>query len=203
MTTPAQTRLPASERRQAIIEAATRVFVRSSYSGATTADIARAAGVSEPILYRHFDSKRELYLACLQAAWDGFRAALDAKLAARGDTDVVRAVGEGAKEFHASGGVKPVTLWIQALTEAGEDEQIRAALRTQLREVHDYIADTLRQGQAEGVVPPDRVPDAEAWLFVAGALLLSFADRLGGGLLTKQDLAAIATQRHRWLTGAE
>ncbi len=55
-----------------------------------------AAGVSEPILYRHFGSKRELYLACLQAAWDGFRAALDAKLEDRGDRDVVTAIGEGA-----------------------------------------------------------------------------------------------------------
>jgi hypothetical protein len=81
-------------------------------------------------------------------------------VAARGDADVVRAMGEGAKEFHASGGVKPVTLWIQALTEAGEDEQIRSALRTQLREVHGYIANKVRQGQAEGDVPADRVADA-------------------------------------------
>jgi AcrR family transcriptional regulator len=156
--------------------------------------------VSEPILYRHFVSKRELYLACLQAAWDGFRAALDAKLEDRGDRDVVTAIGEGAREFHASGGVKPVTLWIQALTEAGEDEEIRAFLRRQLREVHDYIADAVRRGQADGDVPADRDPDAEAWIFVGAALLLSFADRLGG-LVTKDDFAAMATQRRRWLTG--
>ena len=41
------------------------VFSTGSYSGATTAEIAREAGVSEPILYRHFASKRELYFACL------------------------------------------------------------------------------------------------------------------------------------------
>lgn len=181
--------------------AALRVFLAGSYSGATTAEIAREAGVSEPILYRHFGSKRELYLACLAAAWDGFRAALDAKLAARGDHDVVTALGEGAREFHGSGGVKPVTLWIQALTEAGEDGEIQGFLRGQLREVHDYIADAVRRGQAEGDVPADRDPDAEAWIFMGAALLLSFADRLGG-LLSKEDLAAIAAQRHRWLTGS-
>jgi AcrR family transcriptional regulator len=157
--------------------------------------------VSEPILYRHFGSKRDLYLACLQSAWDGFRAALDAKLEVRGDQDAVRAIGEGAREFHASGGVKPVTLWIQAVTEAGQDEAIAAFLRRQLREVHDYIADVVRLGQAEGDVPGDRDADAEAWLFVGAAFLLSFADRLGG-LLTQDDFAAIADQRHRWLTGA-
>ena len=46
---------------------------RSSYRGATTAEIAREAGISEPILYRHFGSKRDLYLACLDEAWRSFR----------------------------------------------------------------------------------------------------------------------------------
>jgi AcrR family transcriptional regulator len=176
------------------------VFLRSSYGGATTAELARAAGVSEPILYRHFGSKRNLYLACLETAWASFRAALDEKIAARGDGNVVTAVGEAAREFHARGGVKPVTLWIQALNEAGEDEEIGSFLRRQLREVHDYLAAAIRLGQAEGGVPPDRDADAEAWIFLGTALLLAFGDRLGG-LLTKNDLALISVQRHRWLTG--
>ena len=50
------TRLPAAERRLALVEAAIRVFTDGSYRGTTTAEIARAAGVPEPILYRHFAS---------------------------------------------------------------------------------------------------------------------------------------------------
>ena len=65
----AATRLPAAARRRAILDAALRVFAAGSYSGATTAEIARAVGVTEPILYRHFASKRELYLACIDEAW--------------------------------------------------------------------------------------------------------------------------------------
>lgn len=195
-------RLPAAERRQAIVGAALRVFACGSYSGATTAEIAREAGISEPILYRHFDSKRELYLACLGAAWDSLRAAFDAKLAELGDREAVTAIGQASREFHASGGIKPVTLWIQALNEAGEDEQIQGYLRTQLREVHDYVADAMRRGQAAGGVPADRDPEAEAWIFVGAALLLSFADRLGG-LIDSDDLLAISTQRRRWLTGSD
>lgn len=194
-------RLPAAERRQALIAAAQRVFATGSYSGSTTAEIAREAGVSEPILYRHFGSKRGLYLACLEEAWASLRTALDAKLAELGDREAVTAIGQASRDFHASGGIKPVTLWIQALNEAGEDEQIQEALRGQLREVHDYVADAVRRAQAAGGVPADRVPDAEAWLFVGAALLLSFADRLGG-LLGPEELGAIAAQRHRWLTGA-
>src|SRR5438874_6468620 len=66
-------RLTAVERRQAVLDTACRVFSRSSYRGATTAEIAREAGITEPILYRHFGSKRDLYLACLDEAWRIFR----------------------------------------------------------------------------------------------------------------------------------
>ena len=179
-----------------------KVFSTGSYSGATTAELAREAGISEPILYRHFASKRELYFACLEEAWGSLRSALDAKLALYGDREAVLAIGEGSREFHASGAVKPVTLWIQALTEAGEDPKIQAFLRAQLREVHDYVADRVRRAQAAGGVPQDRDPDAEAWVFVGAALLFSFADRLGGGLLDGDDLTRIATERRRWLTGS-
>lgn len=195
------TRLPAAERRQAIVEAAQRVFAGGSYSGATTAEIAREAGISEPILYRHFASKRELYFACLEQAWGSLRSALDVKLAEHGDREAVAAIGLAWREFHASGGMKPVTLWIQALTEAGEDVEIQAFLRGQLREVHDYIAAAVRRAQVAGGVPQDRDPDAEAWVFVGTALLLSFADRLGG-LIGPEDLGRIAAERRRWLTGS-
>ena len=195
------TRLPAAERRQAIVGAAQRVFAGGSYTGATTAEIAREAGISEPILYRHFASKRELYFACLDEAWGSLRSALDAKLAELGDREAVTAIGQASREFHASGGIKPVTLWVQALTEAGKDAEIQVFLRNQMREVHDFIADALRRAQAAGGAPPDRDPDAEAWVFVGAALLLSFADRLGG-LIDHDDLARIAHERRRWLTGS-
>ena len=71
--TAGKPRLSADERRQAVLDTACRVFSQSSYRGATTAEIAREAGISEPILYRHFGSKRDLYLACLDEAWRSFR----------------------------------------------------------------------------------------------------------------------------------
>ena len=56
-----------------MLDTACRVFFETSYRGATTAEIAREAGITEPILYRHFGSKRDLYLACLDEAWRSFR----------------------------------------------------------------------------------------------------------------------------------
>ena len=194
-TRGASRRLPAAERRSAIVRAALRVFSSASYAAATTAEIARAARVSEPVLYRHFASKRDLWLACLDAAWEETRVTLETKVALFS--------GDAPSEGQQSPWRSPTmpNLWIQGLTEAGEDPVVRRAIRRHMREVHDVVAAALRAGQARGVVPADRDADAEAWVFIGGGLLRSVADRLGG-ILTATDLEAITRERLRWLTGS-
>jgi len=198
VTAPASTRLPAAERRRAIVEAALRVFSEGSYSGATTAQIAREACVSEPILYRHFASKRDLYFACLNEAWSRIRARIEEKIEELGPAEGWRAMGPATmRELKV---VLP-SLWMQAITEAGEDPEIRRHVRRHMREVHDFFADVLQGAQEQGGIHPDRNPDTEAWIFVAGSLLVSVAHRLGGPLRA-EDFEAIKTERLRWLTGA-
>lgn len=58
-------RLPAAERRQQLLDTARGVFARLGYHEASMNDIADAAGVTKPVLYQHFGSKRELFLAVL------------------------------------------------------------------------------------------------------------------------------------------
>src|SRR3990172_8952996 len=59
---------PAHERRRLILESAQTVFAASSYARVGTAGLAKAAGISEPALYRYFPSKRDLYVSTLRAA---------------------------------------------------------------------------------------------------------------------------------------
>ncbi len=187
-------RLPAAERRRALVRAALRVFSSTSYAGATTAEIAREAGVSEPVLYRHFASKRDLWIACLDVAWDETRPRLEGKIAL-----FTGGITSGGQQSPWRSPTMP-NLWIQGLTEAGEDPLVRRAIRRHMREVHDFVAGALRAGQANGSVPVDRDPSAEAWVFIGGGLLRSVADRLGG-VLTAADLEAITHERLRWLSG--
>jgi AcrR family transcriptional regulator len=58
-------RLPGRERRELITEAAGRLFGERGYDATALDDIAAEAGVTKPVIYRHFDSKRHLYLALL------------------------------------------------------------------------------------------------------------------------------------------
>jgi AcrR family transcriptional regulator len=192
-------RLPAAERRSAIVAAALQVFGSGSYSGSTTAEIARAAGVSEPIIYRHFPSKRELWFACLDEAWRQLRSAIELKLGSMRRGGMLGEV-DTKKGSPWSNPLLP-NLWLQGVTEAAEDEEIQRYVRSHVREVHDFVAEMMRVNQAAGMMPPDRDPEAEAWVFLAGGLLRSFADRLGG-VLGASEFAAIGRERQRWLSGA-
>ncbi len=60
-------RLPRDERRAQLLAAAQEVFVANGYHGAAMDEIADTARVSKPVLYQHFPSKRELYIALLDS----------------------------------------------------------------------------------------------------------------------------------------
>jgi len=193
----APVRLPAAERRRDLIETAIRVFTEGSYRGTTTAEIARAAGISEPILYRHFASKRELYLAALDHVWSNARARW---------TDVLENASTVAECFAEMGrghfSVKDckfqlAELWVQALGEAAEDPELRKHLRKHMREVHDFIAGAIRRGQQEGSLNADRDAEAEAWVFLAGGVFGMVGRRVG--LLGDDEVSRIRAARLDWM----
>ena len=200
--TIAKARLAADDRRALLVEVGLQVFSARSYRGATTAEIAREAGVTEPVLYRHFASKRALFLACLDEVWCRLRDAVEEEIAREPDPAAwVLAVPRAMASLRRRR-LAPTQLWLQALSEATEDAEIRRNFRRHLREVHDYVADVLRRAQAAGGVRDDRDVDAEAWIGLGIGLLRSVQDRFGG-VLPDEDLEAISTARVRWLTGGD
>jgi TetR/AcrR family transcriptional regulator len=191
-------RLPASERKAALLDTACGIFACGSYRGTTTAEIAREAGVTEPILYRHFDSKRALYLACLDQAWGRVQALWEDAIAEEPDP---------SRWLHAMGiaylsakdkGIRLVDLWIQALTEASADPEIRRALRRQIRVVHDFVRDVIVRAQDAGAMVADRDAEAEAWIFLSIGLLGTIDRRLK---LLEGDFDRIVSSRREWMTG--
>jgi hypothetical protein len=89
-------------------------------------------------------------------------------------------------------------LWVQALSEATEDPELRKYVRKHMREVHDFFASLIRRGQEEGVFHADRDVDAEAWLFVSGSILGMVGRRVG--LLDHDEVDAIRAARLAWLS---
>lgn len=140
-------RLSATERRTQTLERVTRLFAERGFSGTTTADLARAAGVSEAMLYKLFGSKEGIYQAMVEhklahAGWGEFPLAEDltpreffAGLAARifdrveADPDFVRLLhysdlqgGRFAELFHAAMGeavLEAVGAYVEGQAAAG------------------------------------------------------------------------------------
>jgi AcrR family transcriptional regulator len=127
--------MSSEERRASILRAATEVFGASGYVGATTDDIARAAGVSQPYIVRLFGSKQALYLEVLQRALDllleRFRAALPGDPAELG-----KRVGDAYVELIRERGVH-LTLGHAFLL--GADPAIGAAARAGWRSVWRFL----------------------------------------------------------------
>lgn len=190
-------RMAAAERRLHLIETAIRLFTDGSYRGTTTAEIARAAGVSEPILYRHFASKRALYLAALEHVWAKTREGWERNLDQASDAcAAIEAIGKGHVSVR-SPKLQLAELWVQALSEASADPELRRHLRRHMREVHDFVAGLIRRGQEEGAIVAERDADSEAWIMLAGGILGMVGRRVG--LLDDTELAEIRAARLSWL----
>jgi AcrR family transcriptional regulator len=199
--TATRSRMTSEERRLCFVGAAGRVFAKSSYSGATTAEIARESGVTEPVLYRHFASKRDLYLACLDAAWAHVRKLWEDAIAAEPDPRLqLGAMGRAYVHLQRhEDKIMLSDLWVQALNETSEDPKIRRYLRDQVREVHDFVAECIRRSQAAGGILQERDADAEAWIFISLGLLSTIDRRLG--TVGDHDFEGVFASRRRWMVG--
>jgi len=63
---PPATRMKAEDRREQVLAAALPVFARNGYEGTSTEDVAKAAGISQPYLFRLFNTKRDLFIALVR-----------------------------------------------------------------------------------------------------------------------------------------
>ncbi len=77
--------MPRDQRRAQLLDAASDVFTTKGYHAAAMDDIAEAAGVSKPVLYQHFESKLDLYLALLDSSCDRLVEVVEEALASTAD----------------------------------------------------------------------------------------------------------------------
>src|ERR1700754_4245238 len=70
-------RMNADDRRELVLEAATRAFARSGYAGTSTDAVAKEAGVSQPYVVRLFGTKLELFLEVFERAVGRIKAAFE------------------------------------------------------------------------------------------------------------------------------
>jgi AcrR family transcriptional regulator len=176
-------------RRAQLLVAAQEVFVRAGYHAAAMDEIADRAGVSKPVLYQHFPSKLELYLALLDQHTSALLDAVRAALSSTQDNKLrVAATMDAYFEFVARTG-EPFRLVFES------DLTSESAVRERVERVTDQCADAVAEIIREDTDLPAEASKllgvaltgmahvtARYWLSVDGSIPRDAASRLLGQL---------------------
>ena len=184
---------PAEIRREEVLDAAVRVFARESFRGAGTAEIAREAGIAEPTIYRHFESKRDLYLCALDRSCSVVRAAF--RGIAESNDDALTTIIEMVRWYGQSIEQDPdyLRLRMRAGSETNDDE-VREQLARAYQELIGLVSDVVRKGQEQGVFKKHVPVQGAAWMFMAVGQIADLTKLLGmEGSETAQRFADMGT----------
>lgn len=141
-------RASAQDRQASLIGAAASLFAAKGFSGTTTKDIARAAGVSEALLFKHFPTKRALYSAILaeKAQYSELRAALEQAVADRDDERLFTLLAG----FRIRKGADPTMLRLLLFSALEGHELSSMFFRQQYRVFYDLLAGYISRRIADG-----------------------------------------------------
>jgi AcrR family transcriptional regulator len=168
-------RLPLAERRALIVEAAGRLFGERGYDDTRIDDIAAAAGVTKPIVYRHFDGKRALYLSLLERHREDLSSFAGA-VPAEGDLELrLRTVLEVWIEYvetHAYA-------WKLLFRDTGGGEEVAAFRRDVHARARAVLVDMIRLLSGGSIPRRELEPLAELMSMGMGSLVLWWIETPG------------------------
>ncbi len=169
----ARRRVPAAERRDALIEAAVHHFGHGGLQGTKVSQIARDVGVAQPYVFSLFPTKRDLFIAAVGRGFEKLRALLEAaakdfegREPLEPGEDVLRAMGSA---YVASLDERPdlLLLQMQAYAASVDDAEVQATVR------HEYAELVALARRLSGVEDEERLDlffQKGMWLNVAAAL---------------------------------
>ena len=158
-------RLKAPQRREQLIEVATKLFAKWGYEATTTAAIAEAAGVTEPILYRHFDSKQELFVAIVRSV---------SEQTLRHWAEILDGIADPQEQIRRIAGEFPEH--VRTLSDAyhvihgalatSRDRKVATVMKEHYAQIERFFVDVITKGQASGVFRPQLDPKGPAWQLI-------------------------------------
>jgi AcrR family transcriptional regulator len=186
-------RLTKAERKRQLLSQAKQLFVTLGYHATTTKKIAEDAGITEPVLYRHFESKKALFLEVLQEIreatlnrWHAETASLDDPLAR---LHAIVDIYLGSTRAHAV----EFRIMHRTLVEC-DDEEILALLRAFYLDSEALLARVISAGQQTGVFRRSLDPRVGAWELIRTALGYTLTLPLSVPLYGESDYEAKAIE---------
>jgi len=162
-------RLKAPQRREQLMEVAPKLSARNGYEATTTAAIALAAGVTEPILYRHFKSKQELFVAIVKVVSDRTMKHWE---------DLIRGVDDPSEQFRRIAADLPQHM--EKLADAyhvlhgalatSRDKKVLAVMKEHYLQIEKFFVKVIGDGQKSGVFRKTMQPRAAAWTLIISGI---------------------------------
>jgi AcrR family transcriptional regulator len=181
-------RLKAAQRREQLISVATKLFAERGYEATTTAAIAEAAGVTEPILYRHFRSKQDLFVAIAREMSDLTLRQWNAHVA--GTSDPAEAIRRIARQFpeHVAQLADAYHVIHGALS-TSRDKQVLKVMHEHYVQIEQFFVGIITRGQKAGLVRKDMDPRVPAWQLIYLGIGIAMISLNLPGLYKGQPLA--------------
>jgi AcrR family transcriptional regulator len=181
-------RLKAPQRREQLISVATRLFAERGYEATTTAAIAEAAGVTEPILYRHFDSKQGLFVAIVREM-SGLTLKHWRQLIA-GTDDPAEAIRRIARQFpeHVAQ-LSDAYHVIHGALSTSRDKKVLKVMHEHYVQIEEFFVGLIARGQKAGLVRKDMEPRVPAWQLIYLGIGITMISLNLPGLYQGQPLA--------------
>jgi TetR/AcrR family transcriptional regulator len=165
-------KLPAEERKKLILKCAVKVFAQSNYRTAKMADIAKAAGVSEAMVYKYFSSKKDIFLRILKHMSD--RIATFWQEEVEKESDPLRLLKNMGMAYYKRMIKHPDELKVQfqAISEI-DDNDIAERLRKDHALYIDFFEGILKRGIQQGRIRRDAKARQLAFVLNGAGIVLN------------------------------
>ena len=165
-------RIPAEERRKQILKCAVKVFAKSNYRSAKMAEIANEAGISEAMVYKHFPSKKVIFLKILQHM--SARIITFWEEEAQKQQDALNALKHMGLAYYKRMKRHPDELKVQfqAISEV-DDKDIAEQLRRDHMSYIRFIDSILKKGVRQGSIKKNLDTGLIAFIFNGGGIVLN------------------------------
>ncbi|RJP28495.1 MAG: TetR/AcrR family transcriptional regulator [Actinobacteria bacterium] len=181
----AKQRLPAEKRKQSILKATERCLARKGYYNCTTADIAAEAGITEPVLYQHFQDKRDIVSSLRNEALDDIsnyvvRRVVKRKTPLEGLHEAAEAIFDYTVRHRSK-----MRAYYYSIPELGKGGLRRSPVE-RLHRLHEAVAYMLEEAQRQGAAVDDMDAPDFAWSFISLVEIVYIANALGLNVPFKQ-----------------
>ena len=167
-------RMKADDRREQLLEASIKCFATYGFQGTTTARLAKAAHISEPVLYQHFKGKQALFVSLLESVGkEVLRTWRRAIAPLKSPMDQLRVLFRLNPATTDPRSAQLYRIIFMAQTEIN-DPEVLAALRMHYQQYARFLTNVIKRAQRANQVRRDVSAAGLAWQLIHAAIGFAF-----------------------------